>query len=120
VLLVTEPTPFGLNDLALAVEMVRALRRPMGVVINRDGVGDGKTVDYCRDQGIDVLARLPDDRRVAEAYSRGEMACDAVESYGQRYAQLLDAVQRRIAPGPGGDVQRHRPTDPSAYRQQAP
>ncbi len=74
VLLVTEPTPFGLNDLRLAVEMVRQLGIPHGVVINRADSGDGRVRDYCGETQIPLLLELPDDRRVAEAYSRGRMA----------------------------------------------
>ncbi|MFW6132449.1 MAG: P-loop NTPase [Planctomycetota bacterium] len=97
VLLVTEPTPFGLNDLKLAVEMVRALDLPLAVVINRAGAGDDATGRYCADEGIDILAELPDDRRVAEAYSRGEIACEAVADYADRYAELLAAIAARAA-----------------------
>ena len=89
VLLVTEPTPFGLNDLKLAVEMIRALQLPFAVVINRADVGDGETRQYCQRQRIDVLAEIPDDRQVAEAYSRGEMACDAIPQYREIYGDLL-------------------------------
>lgn len=96
VLLVTEPTPFGLNDLKLAVEMVRALKLPFAVVINRAGVGDEETRQYCQRQRIDVLAEIPDDRQVAEAYSRGEMACDAIPKYRELYNDLLDSLTKRV------------------------
>ena len=89
VLLVTEPTPFGLHDLKLAVEMVRALRMPFGVVINRADMGDNETMTYCRANRIDVVAEIPDDRRIAEAYSRGELACEAVPSCLQIFKDLL-------------------------------
>jgi MinD superfamily P-loop ATPase len=89
VVLVTEPTPFGLNDLVLAVETVRTLVLPFGVVINRSDTGDGQTLDFCREQGIDILAEIPDDRRVAEAYSRGELACDTVQDYSTIFASLV-------------------------------
>jgi MinD superfamily P-loop ATPase len=81
VVLVTEPTPFGLNDLKLAVEMVRAMKLPFGVVVNRAGLGDLETQEYCRRQGIEILAEIPDDRRVAEAYSRGALACETVPEF---------------------------------------
>jgi MinD superfamily P-loop ATPase len=97
VLLVTEPTPFGLNDLKLAVEMVRALTLPFAVVINRADVGDGETRQYCEQQRIDVLAEIPDDRQVAEAYSRGEMACDAIPKYRELYSDLLDSLTKRVS-----------------------
>ena len=92
VLLVTEPTPFGLNDLKLAVEMVRALRLPFGVVINRYDLGDRETQLYCRSNSIDVLAEIPDDRSIAEAYSRGEMVCEVIPQYGSVFAQLLSRI----------------------------
>jgi MinD superfamily P-loop ATPase len=94
VLLVTEPTPFGLNDLKLAVEMVRAMKLSLGVVINRVGSGDERIREYCRGQNIEILAEIPDDRRVAEAYSRGILASDAVPGFRARmeglWARLSD------------------------------
>jgi MinD superfamily P-loop ATPase len=97
VLLVTEPTPFGLNDLQLAVEMVRALGLPFAVVINRADVGDDQTKEYCRREDIEVWAEIPDDRRVAEAYSRGDLACDVVAGYGSKIERLLDKIDSRAA-----------------------
>ena len=97
VLLVTEPTPFGLNDLKLAVEMIRALKLPFAIVINRCNMGDERTGEYCRDQKIEILAEIPDDRRVAEAYSRGEMACDALPEYRSIYDGLLKRIETRMA-----------------------
>ena len=88
VVLVTEPTPFGLNDLKLAVAVVRELRLPLGVVVNRAGSGDDRVQDYCRDEWIPVLAEIPDDRRVAEAYSRGQLAVDALPEYRGLYQSL--------------------------------
>ncbi|MDK2972977.1 MAG: hypothetical protein PWP23_2732 [Candidatus Sumerlaeota bacterium] len=97
VLLVTEPTPFGLNDLKLAVDMVRAIQLPFGVVVNRAGGGDHATEDYCAAQGIDILASIPDDRRIAEAYSRGEMICDEIPDCGALFLELLDRLGRMTA-----------------------
>ena len=97
VLLVTEPTPFGLYDLKLAVDMVRALKLPFAVVINRADVGDDQTKRYCGQQRIDVLAEIPDDRQVAEAYSRGEMICEAIPKYGDLYRDLLNQLETRIS-----------------------
>lgn len=89
VILVTEPTPFGLHDLSLAVEMVRALGQPMGVVVNRTGIGDGSVLRYCTGHRVAVLADIPDDRDVAETYSRGQMAAEAVPAFAQRIEDLL-------------------------------
>jgi len=102
VVLVTEPTPFGLNDLKLAVEMVRALRLPFGVVINRAGSGEAETHDYCRRQDIEILAELADDRRVAEAYSRGALACEAVAGFGAALEQLLARLYASHPAAQGG------------------
>lgn len=92
-LLVTEPTPFGLHDLKLAVEMARALRLRFGVVVNRADVGDREVWDYCRRQRIAILAEIPDDRAVAEAYSRGEMAAECVPHVAERISGLLETIQ---------------------------
>lgn len=72
VILVTEPTPFGLNDLKLAIATMLEMRKPIAVVINRSGIGNDEVEEYCRMNGIAVLAKLPNDRRAAELYSRGE------------------------------------------------
>ncbi len=90
VLLVTEPTPFGLNDLKLAVEMVRELGIPFGVVVNRMGSGDNRTHDFCQKEGIPILLEIPDDRRIAEAYSRGELMVDALPEYRGLFQGLLE------------------------------
>jgi MinD superfamily P-loop ATPase len=81
VVLVTEPTPFGLNDLGLAVEMTRHLGLRTGVVINRDGSGDDRMDRFCASSGIPILGRIADDRRVAEAYSRGELPLSSLPSF---------------------------------------
>lgn len=73
VILVTEPTPFGLHDLTLAVETMRALGKLFGVVINRDGIGNNDVFQYCEEQNIPVLARIPNNRRIAELYSSGKL-----------------------------------------------
>ncbi len=78
VVLVTEPTPFGLNDLRLAVEMVRALGLRAVVAVNRTGLGDDRVHRYCADEELDIVLELPDDRRIAEAYARGELLVDVL------------------------------------------
>jgi len=96
VVLVTEPTPFGLNDLRLAVAMVRELRLPFGVVVNRNGSGDDRVQVYCRAENIPLLAEIPDDRRIAEAYSRGELIVDALPQYRQLFQTLWANVRRFV------------------------
>jgi MinD superfamily P-loop ATPase len=92
VILVTEPTPFGLHDLRLAVEMVRELRIPFGVVVNRAGIGDDRVLAFCTKEGIPILLEIPDDRRIAEAYSRGHLIVDALPEYRGLFLSLWDAA----------------------------
>lgn len=73
VILVTEPTPFGLHDLKLAVETMKKLGKNFGVVVNRHGIGNDDVMFYCKQENVPVLARIPNDRRIAELYSRGEL-----------------------------------------------
>ncbi len=93
VLLVTEPTPFGLHDLVQAVEVARdALGLPVGVVINRDGDGDHGVDDYCHDEEIPILMRIPLDRKVAEAYSEGRTLVQAFPEYRSLFRDLLERI----------------------------
>jgi len=95
VVLVTEPTPFGLHDLKLAVETIRQLGIPFGVVINRAGIGDDGVQTYCAREGVAVLLEIRDDRRVAEAYSRGQAASDAVPELRAAFGELIGKLDRR-------------------------
>lgn len=92
VVLVTEPTPFGLHDFKLAAEVVRELGIPFGVVINRVGVGDDRVHRYCQEQNIPVLLEIPDDRRIAEAYSRGELMVEALPEYRVLFQGLMEKI----------------------------
>jgi MinD superfamily P-loop ATPase len=100
VVLVTEPTPFGLHDLKLAVEVVREIGIPFGVVINLTGSGDDRVLAYCDEQDIPVLLEIPNDRRIAEAYSRGELIIEALPEYRSLFQVLLEKTMNlRIAEG---------------------
>jgi MinD superfamily P-loop ATPase len=92
VLLVTEPTPFGLHDLTLAVEMVRELRLPFGVAVNRVGSGDDRVHAYCNEENIPVLMEIPDDRRIAEVYSRGNLVVEELPEYREMFARLAEKL----------------------------
>jgi len=94
IVLATEPTPFGLNDLQLAVETVRILGIPFGVAINRADVGDDRVHRYCAEESIPLLCEIPDDRRVAECYSRGEIASAALPDYPELFTKLFDTIQK--------------------------
>lgn len=97
VVLVTEPTPFGLHDLKLAVETVRQLEIPFGVVINRCDIGDDRVTEYCRDEHVPILLEIPDDRRIAEAYSRGETAIESVPETRALFIQLDQRIRDLVA-----------------------
>lgn len=98
VLLVTEPTPFGLHDLRLAVEVARGeMGLPVGVVINRNGVGDRGVDEYCAAEGIPILMRIPLERRIAAAYSEGVPLVEALPEYRQRFLELYAAIEQLTA-----------------------
>jgi len=100
VLMVTEPTPFGLHDLRLAVEVARdELELPVGVVINRDGVGDRGVEDYCGAEDIPILMRIPLNRRIAEAYSEGVPMVEASPEYRERFFELYRRIKELVAGG---------------------
>ncbi len=90
--MVTEPTPFGLNDLRLAVDMADELGLRYGVVINRAGLGDDKVQDFCRERTIDILAEIPMSREVAARYSRGEFIEFFVREYSPQLESILEAA----------------------------
>ena len=96
VILVTEPTPFGLNDLILAVGMVREIGLPFGILINRSDIGDTKTEEYCQKEGIDILLQIPYNRQVAEAYSRGEMIFGVDSKYEKNLCELYQEIANRV------------------------
>jgi len=96
VLLVTEPTPFGLNDLKLAVGMVRELKIPFAVVINRSEPDEQMTNQYCQDENIEIIFEVPDDRRIAEAYSIGKMIVDVLPDYKKEFVGLYESVSKRV------------------------
>jgi len=95
VLLVTEPTPFGLNDLELAVAMVRELKIPFAVVVNRSAPDVQIINQYCRDENIDIVFEMPDDRKIAEAYSVGKMIVDILPEYKKAFTDLYESVLKR-------------------------
>jgi MinD superfamily P-loop ATPase len=86
--LVTEPTPFGLNDLILAVEVLRKLQIPFGVVINRSDIGDGKVEDYCGNESIPILMKIPFSREIAVSYSEGVPIIERDVSYKNKFINL--------------------------------
>jgi MinD superfamily P-loop ATPase len=96
-LLVTEPTPFGLNDLALAVEVVRELNIPCGVVINRVGVGNQEVEQYCHREGIPILLKIPLDREIALLYSKGIPLVEGIPSWREEFIGLFQDIKNMVA-----------------------
>jgi MinD superfamily P-loop ATPase len=96
VLLVTEPTPFGLHDLRLAVEAVKILGIPCGLVINCSDIGNDRVKDYAEKEDVPVLMEIPFDRRIAEAYSRGEMLVDVIPEWKQEFKGLYHRIEEIV------------------------
>jgi len=95
-LLVTEPTPFGLNDLVLAVETVRELDIPCGVVLNRAGVGDKKVEEYCQKENIPILLTIPLDTEIARLYSRGITLVEGIPQWNDSFLELFDKIGETV------------------------
>jgi MinD superfamily P-loop ATPase len=97
-LMVTEPTPFGLHDLRLAVEVARdQMGLPVGVVINREGVGDEGVEVFCAEEGIPIVMRIPLDRRIAEAYAKGIPMVEALPEYRSAFKALYERIREEAA-----------------------
>jgi len=96
VLMVTEPTPFGLHDLKLAVEAVRLLDIPCGLVVNRADIGDNKVFDYAEREGLPILLTIPFDRRIARAYSQGKNIVEEFPEYRERFVALYRDIEAII------------------------
>jgi MinD superfamily P-loop ATPase len=95
-ILVTEPTPFGLNDLSLAVEMLESMDVPHGVVVNRDGIGDTGVYDYCREKNIQILLKIPHNPRIAELYSNGLPFINEMNEYSVMLKEMFNGVKKVI------------------------
>ena len=94
--LVAEPTPFGLYDLEIAVSAARILSVPVGVIINRCDLGDDRVERYCEREGIPIWLRIPHERSIAEAYSRGVPLVDAKPEYGEKLLKLYETIEDAV------------------------
>ncbi|MGC9307445.1 MAG: ATP-binding protein [Thermoplasmatota archaeon] len=97
-ILVTEPTPFGLHDLRLMVDVMQQLGIPFGVVINRNGIGDAGVEDFCQKENIPVLMRIPQSTEIARLYSRGEAFATRHSQWQQRFRGLWERIQSEVTP----------------------
>jgi MinD superfamily P-loop ATPase len=96
VILVTEPTPFGLHDLKLAVALLKTMNLPFGVVVNRSDLGDEKVFEYCREEKIPIHLQIPFDRKIAEAYSKGITMVELDYEYKDKFKQLYEDIMSRV------------------------
>jgi len=94
VILVTEPTPFGLNDLKLAVGVLRKLDIPFSVIINRHGIGDDRVERWCAEEGIDIKMRIPFDRKIAEGYAKAQPLVETRTDLRASFEQLLEEIRQ--------------------------
>ena len=95
VILITEPTPFGLHDLKLAIETMRELEKDFVVVVNRFGIGNDDVLRYCENENIKVLAKLPNDRHIAELYSRGELVYPQNPEFAEQLRLISDFIMSK-------------------------
>ncbi|HEC88386.1 MAG TPA: (4Fe-4S)-binding protein, partial [Thermoplasmata archaeon] len=93
VVLVTEPTPFGLHDLKIAVDIVRKLRIDFGVVINREGIGDEGIEKFCSKEGIEILMKIPYSKEIAMLYSKGIPFVDEIPKWRKNFVELLEMIR---------------------------
>lgn len=95
--LVTEPTPFGLWDLKIMVEVVELLEIPFGIIINRDGMGDDDSVEkFCDENDLPIILRIPFDRKIAEAYSRGKSIIELYPKWREKFQSLYQYIQGEV------------------------
>ncbi|OPY49829.1 MAG: CobQ/CobB/MinD/ParA nucleotide binding domain protein [Methanosaeta sp. PtaU1.Bin112] len=96
-LLVTEPTPFGLYDLDIALKVLAKMKIPSGVLVNKSGLGDRKVYDYLEKRSIPMLMEIPLDRKIAEIYSRGEIFALKMPDWQARFAGLMERIEEMAA-----------------------
>lgn len=101
IVMVTEPTPFGLHDLRIAVEAVGPLGIPLGVVLNRADIGDKEVQAFCRQKDIPLLAEIPHSRKIAEGYARGDLLVTAAPHYGNLFLEMIAEIQNRFGNSTG-------------------
>lgn len=96
VILVTEPTPFGYNDVILAIETMKELKKEFGLVINRYGIGNDNIIKYCENENIPILAKIPNNRRIAELYSKGELLFDKIPEVKHELQEIYNFINTKL------------------------
>lgn len=92
-IIVVEPSPFGLSDMKLVVQLLRDMKIPFGVVINKFDEDENIVKKYCDDEKIEIIGTIPFDRKIAEAYSKGEIIADALSEYRENFETILKRVK---------------------------
>ncbi|MFX1251405.1 MAG: ATP-binding protein [Promethearchaeota archaeon] len=95
-ILVTEPTPFGLHDLKIAVKVVQSLDIPHGIIVNRDGIGDDRIEKYCKEENIPILMKIPDDREIAYLYSKGIIFSQEMPEWKENFRALYKRIKEDV------------------------
>jgi MinD superfamily P-loop ATPase len=97
IILVTEPTPFGLHDLKLALQLTQELKIPTGVIINRDGIGDRHVEEFCKESNLPVLMRIPFDRKIGEGIAQGKPLVEIYPEYTEEFRTMYQQLQKTIS-----------------------
>jgi MinD superfamily P-loop ATPase len=92
VVLITEPTPFGLSDLKQSVETLRSMGKSCAVIINRDGLGNNDVADYLEDENIPLLMKIPFDKNIASSYSKGEILARNEPEWEKHFNNLYNKI----------------------------
>ena len=95
-ILVTEPTPFGLHDLKITVQVLRKMKIPFAVVINRAGIGDKKVYTYCKEENIPILLEIPYQRKIAELYSKGVPFSLEMPKWKEKFQALFSKIRKLV------------------------
>lgn len=95
-LVVSEPTPFGVSDMKMVIEMLRNLNIPFGVVVNKAGLGDREIYKYCEEEGIQILEEISYSREIAELCAHGTLFSQKIEGYGERFFKLFQKIKSEI------------------------
>jgi MinD superfamily P-loop ATPase len=95
--IVTEPTPFGLSDMKMVIEMLTEMKIPYSVIINKDGMGDNEMEDFCMRENIPITGRIPFSLELAEIYARGELATEASDQWKNHFTEIWESLKNEVA-----------------------
>jgi MinD superfamily P-loop ATPase len=92
-IIVSEPTPFGVSDMKMVVEMLREMKIPFSVVINKAGIGNDEIYEYCKTEEIEILMEIPFDKKIAEYYAKGDLFSKKIDGYVEKLQNVLKKVK---------------------------